>query len=152
MAFYIIIIMGFKGVHERNSRTYIGRPWQKGPVRLSDLVVVEKSCREEGKRRMGKKTTTTVAAAMGDASVFAGDGASSSSAAIDSSNIGFRVFHLPSFFFFGSLCTFLWFHRCHLFFCFFFLSFSVCSCSRSVGGRKAPASASLNRYPFSFPL
>lgn len=25
MAFYIIIIMGFKGVHEKNSRTYIGR-------------------------------------------------------------------------------------------------------------------------------
>lgn len=37
-------------------------------------------------------------------------------------------------------------------FLFFVLSFSVCSCSRSVGGRKAPASASLNRYPFSFPL
>lgn len=143
--------MGFKGVHERNSRTYIGRPWQKGPVRLSDLVVVEKSCREEGKRRMGKKTTTTVAAAMGDASVFAGDGASSSSAAIDSSNIGFRVFHLPSFFFFGSLCTFLWFHRCHLFFCFFFsLSLFVVAQEVWVGGRYRPRRLSTG-IPFLFP-
>lgn len=65
----------------------------------------------------------------------------------------YRISSISSslFFFFGSLCTFLWFHRCHLFFCFFFsLSLFVVAQEVWVGGRHRPRRLSTGT-PFLFP-
>lgn len=153
MAFYIIIIMGFKGVHERNSRTYIGRHDRMVPsdcpIQSWSRKVAEKKGkgvwgRRRRRRRWRRRWGTHLSSpAMGLRHLRLPSILRISD---------FEYFIFPLFFFSDLSVHFFDFIVVISFFVFFFLSFSVCSCSRSVGGRKAPASASLNRYPFSFPL